>query len=77
MVAIHGLIRDERLGVYVLGNLDHAEVRHALMWSSSARVSRASRTGRRGIWNWEFGIQNDRTNYKFQIPNSKFRIPNS
>ena len=24
MVAIHGLIRDERLGVYVLGNLDHA-----------------------------------------------------
>jgi len=33
MVAIHGLIRDEHLGVYVLGNLDHAEVRHALMYS--------------------------------------------
>ena len=33
MVAIHGLIRDERLGVYVLGNLDHAEVRHALMYT--------------------------------------------
>ena len=32
MVAIHGLIRDERLGVYVLANLDHAEVRHALMY---------------------------------------------
>jgi hypothetical protein len=32
MVAIIGLIRDERLGVYVLGNLDHAEVRHALMY---------------------------------------------
>jgi CubicO group peptidase (beta-lactamase class C family) len=32
MVAIHGLIRDERLGVYVLGNLDHAELRHALMY---------------------------------------------
>ena len=31
MVAIHGLIRDERLGVYVLANLDHAELRHALM----------------------------------------------
>ena len=31
MVAIHGLIRDEKLGVYVLANLDHAEVRHALM----------------------------------------------
>ena len=33
MVAIHGLIRDERLGVYVLGNLDHAELRHAIMYT--------------------------------------------
>lgn len=32
MVAIAGLIRDEELGVYVLGNLDHVEVRHALMY---------------------------------------------
>lgn len=32
MVAIIGLIRDERLGVYVLSNLDHAELRHALMY---------------------------------------------
>ena len=31
MVAIHGLMRDERLGVFVLANRDHAEVRHALM----------------------------------------------
>lgn len=32
MAAIIGLVRDEHLGVYVLGNLDHAEVRHALMY---------------------------------------------
>jgi len=32
MVAIAGLIRDENLGVYVLGNRDHVEVRHALMY---------------------------------------------
>jgi CubicO group peptidase (beta-lactamase class C family) len=31
MVAIHGLIRDRRAGVYVLANLDHAELRHAVM----------------------------------------------
>jgi CubicO group peptidase (beta-lactamase class C family) len=31
MVAICGLVRDERLGVCVLANLDHAELRHALM----------------------------------------------
>lgn len=31
MVAICGLVRDERLGVFVLANLDHAELRHALM----------------------------------------------
>ncbi|MEO7965218.1 MAG: serine hydrolase [Gemmatimonadaceae bacterium] len=32
MVAIIGLIPDRRLGVYVLANSDHAEVRHALMY---------------------------------------------
>ncbi len=31
-VALIGLIPDERLGVYVLANLDHAELRHALMY---------------------------------------------
>jgi CubicO group peptidase (beta-lactamase class C family) len=33
MVAIHGLIRDEHLGVYVLANRDHTELRHALMYT--------------------------------------------
>lgn len=32
MVAIIGLIPDERLGVYILGNLDHVEARHPLMY---------------------------------------------
>jgi CubicO group peptidase (beta-lactamase class C family) len=32
MVAIAGLIRDRNLGVYVLANRDHVEVRHALMY---------------------------------------------
>lgn len=32
MVAIAGLIRDLDLGVYVIANRDHAEVRHALMY---------------------------------------------
>ncbi len=31
-VAIIGVIPDEGLGVYVFGNLDHAEVRHAIMY---------------------------------------------
>ena len=30
--AIVGLLRDKKLGVYIFGNLDHAEVRHALMF---------------------------------------------
>jgi hypothetical protein len=34
MVAITGLIRDERFGVFVLANVDHAEVRHALMYKA-------------------------------------------
>lgn len=32
MVAIAGMIRDENLGVYILSNRDHVEVRHALMY---------------------------------------------
>lgn len=31
-IAICGLIPDEKIGVYVFGNLDHAEVRHAIMY---------------------------------------------
>ena len=31
MVAIHGLLRDVNVGVFVLGNRDHTEVRHAIM----------------------------------------------
>ncbi len=34
MVAIIGIIPDERIGVYVLGNRDHVEVRHALMYKA-------------------------------------------
>lgn len=32
MVAIAGLIRDKGIGVYVLANVDHVEVRHALLY---------------------------------------------
>jgi len=35
MVAIIGLIQDERFGVYVLANVDHAELRHALMYKAA------------------------------------------
>ena len=32
--AIIGLIPDKKLGIYIFGNLDHAEVRHALMYKA-------------------------------------------
>lgn len=41
MSAIIGLLPDRRVGVYVLANLDHAELRHALMY----RVFDAYRSG--------------------------------
>jgi CubicO group peptidase (beta-lactamase class C family) len=34
LTAIIGLIPEEHLGVYIFGNYDHAEVRHALMYKS-------------------------------------------
>jgi hypothetical protein len=39
MIAIAGLIRDERLGVYVLANLSGGELRHALMYTVFDRYS--------------------------------------
>jgi len=33
MVAIAGLIPEENIGVYVMGNLDHIELRHAIMYT--------------------------------------------
>ncbi len=33
-IAINGQLPDEKLGVYVFGNYDHAEVRHALMFKA-------------------------------------------
>jgi hypothetical protein len=33
MVAIAGLIPDENIGVYVMSNLDHVELRHAIMYT--------------------------------------------
>ncbi|MBE9490775.1 MAG: serine hydrolase [Bacteroidetes bacterium] len=33
MVAIVGLIPEENIGVYVMGNLDHVELRHAIMYT--------------------------------------------
>jgi len=38
MVAICGLIRSQGIGVYVLSNLDHAELRHALMFTAFDRL---------------------------------------
>lgn len=34
MVAIAGILPDDRFGVYVLANLDHVEVRHALLYKA-------------------------------------------
>jgi CubicO group peptidase (beta-lactamase class C family) len=33
-IAIHAQLPDERFGIYVFGNLDHAEVRHALVYKA-------------------------------------------
>jgi CubicO group peptidase (beta-lactamase class C family) len=34
LIAINGMIVDKKFGVYILANLDHAEVRHALMFKA-------------------------------------------
>jgi CubicO group peptidase (beta-lactamase class C family) len=51
--AIIGLMPDERMGVYVLGNLDHAEFRHALMYKTFDLFAGASGEPARD-WSAEF-----------------------
>src|SRR5450432_3907958 len=34
LTAIAGLVPDAHLGIYIFGNLDHAELRHALMYKA-------------------------------------------
>jgi CubicO group peptidase (beta-lactamase class C family) len=81
MVAIHGLVRDERLGVYVLANLDHAELRHALMY----RVFDLYRGGPGRDWNREIldlyrslekeADEREARIEKERVPNTKPSLP--
>lgn len=50
--AIVGLMRDKKLGVYVFGNLDHAEARHAIMYKVFDVLAFNDPNGR--DWNAEF-----------------------
>lgn len=49
-IAINGQLPDEKLGVYVFGNYDHAEVRHALMFKAFDHFA----LGGTRDWNSEF-----------------------
>ena len=53
LVALHGLVRKERLGVYILANRDHAEVRHALMYRALDLFDPRVASGERRDWNRE------------------------
>jgi CubicO group peptidase (beta-lactamase class C family) len=63
MSAIIGLIPDRRLGVYVLANADHVELRHAIMYEVFDRLGGAAGVAKR---NWSadllaiFDAQHDR-----------------
>lgn len=51
-VAIVGLLRDKKMGVYVFGNADHIEVRHALMYKAFDVFALGDANGR--DWSAEF-----------------------
>lgn len=53
LVALHGLIRGEELGVYILANRDHAEVRHALMYQALDLFDEDLQGENRRDWNRE------------------------
>jgi CubicO group peptidase (beta-lactamase class C family) len=52
LTAIIGLLPEENIGVYIFGNLDHAEVRHALMYKTFDWFA----LGGDRDWNGEFKV---------------------
>ena len=50
--ALVGLLRDKKLGVYIFGNLDHAELRHAIVYKVFDMLAFNEPSGR--DWNAEF-----------------------
>ena len=55
MIAIHGQLPDQKLAVYVQGNLDHAELRHALMYRAFDEFGLGSASpGTQRDWSAEF-----------------------
>jgi CubicO group peptidase (beta-lactamase class C family) len=75
MVAIAGLIPEENIGVYVMGNLDHVELRHAIMYTvfdlfMDGKITRD--------WSAEFKAlytQNTKTDVPKRIANTKPSLP--
>ena len=58
--ALVGLLRDKKVGVYVFGNLDHAEARHGIIYKAFDLLAFADTNGR--DWNAEFKKMYDQRN---------------
>ena len=50
--ALVGLLRDKKIGIYVLGNLDHEEARHGIIYKAFDLLAFSDTNGR--DWNREF-----------------------
>ena len=50
--ALVGLLRDRKIGIYVFGNLDHAEARHGIIYKAFDLLAFADTNGR--DWNADF-----------------------
>jgi len=80
-IAIHGQIPEERIAVYVFGNTDHVEVRHALMYKAFDLFA----LGGTRDWSTEFFKLYDDLNQKGEeaqasadknrVPNTNFSVP--
>jgi len=76
-VAICGLIPKEKLGVYVFGNLDHAEVRHAIMYKV---FDLWGPQGEGRDWSSEFKQLYEKLNQENQakrVEQARNRVPNT
>lgn len=81
LIAICGLLQSDDFGVYVLGNTDHIELRHAIMYKAiDLFVTEGERDWHREIFDLYKGLQeqSDRavaTNKRLPLQNTKPSLP--
>ncbi|MEN8250229.1 MAG: serine hydrolase [Bacteroidota bacterium] len=81
MVAIAGLIREYNVGVYVMGNLDHNEIRHVILYAAfdlftTKELSRDWNKELKALYTRRSDSHDEHNHEPVRLPDTKPTVPN-